>query len=64
MPLSDAIARIAQALNTSTDYLLGLIDDPTPYTVNIDLSPTEEAIIAAWRRGDRLEAIKVIANNE
>lgn len=60
-PDGDTIARIAKILETSTDYLLGLIDDPTPYRISEHgLSKIEQAAVEAWRRGDVIEAIKVI----
>lgn len=64
MPLGDTLARIADALGTSTDYLLGLTDDPIPQATGNDLSTIEQAIIEAWRRGDRLGAIRVIVEQE
>jgi transcriptional regulator with XRE-family HTH domain len=60
-PSGDMVARLARALNTSADYLLGLIDDPAPSHIE-DLSPKERAAVAAWRRGDVREAIKAIVN--
>ena len=64
-PTSDIAAKIATALNTSTDYLLGLTDEPTPMSwVKSGLTAKERAALAAWRRGERLEAAKVILNDE
>lgn len=59
----ETVARLAKALNTSTDYLLGLTDDPNPPTA-AGLSEKELAVITAWRRGERIEAMRVIANDE
>lgn len=64
-PGAEMIARLAQALETSTDYLLGLTDDPTPAsTPKGDLSPEEWAVVNAMRRGDKIEAVRVIVNEQ
>lgn len=60
---TDVVTRIAQFFGVSTDYLLGLTENPAP-NLNKDLSPEEVAAIAAWRRGDYREAIKVIVTDE
>jgi transcriptional regulator with XRE-family HTH domain len=62
-PDGEIVARIAKALQVSTDYLLGLVDTPTPY-IDADLTERERQALAAWRRGDRFEAIKVIVGDE
>lgn len=43
-PLPDALVVIAQALNTTTDYLLGLSDDPQGYRLIYTDKSEEEAI--------------------
>lgn len=63
-PSGDMVAQIARVLGTSSDYLLGLVDDPSPRTLPGELSQRERAALSAWRRGDKLAAIKVIANDE
>lgn len=59
---SENVVKIAKHFNVSTDYLLGLSDTPASFTN--DLSLDELAALAAWRRGQRLEAIKVIVDDE
>lgn len=59
---SDVLLRMAEVLNVNTDYLLGRIDDPTPYGQNDGLAPDERKAIAAWRGGDKMEAVRIIVN--
>lgn len=61
-PDGDVIAKLAQVLGVSSDYLLGLSDDERPGLSTSDLKPQERVAIAAWRRGDKFEAIKAIVN--
>jgi transcriptional regulator with XRE-family HTH domain len=63
-PTGDVIARIAAVFNVSTDYLLGLTDDPAPHFRVDNLSAKERAVLSAMRQGDVVEAIKVIVNDE
>lgn len=59
---SENVLKIARHFNVSTDYLLGLTN--TPASFGNDLSIDELAVIAAWRRGERIEAIKVIVDDD
>jgi transcriptional regulator with XRE-family HTH domain len=64
IPKADMVARIAEALNVSTDYLLGLTDDPTPVEMATNhLSADEKAILRALRQGERMEAIRIISSS-
>jgi len=64
-PSGELVARMAKALYTSADYLLGLTDDPAPAGLNKgELTARERAAIAAWRRGEPYEAVKVIVGDE
>jgi len=58
------IVRIAKALHVSADWLLGLSDDPSPIGLDGNLSLKERIAISAWRKGDRLRAIKSIIEDE
>jgi transcriptional regulator with XRE-family HTH domain len=63
-PTGDILRRIAQAFKVSVDYLLGLTDEPMPWLCEGDLTSKERETVIAWRRGDRLEAIRAIAFDE
>lgn len=63
-PSGDMVAKIATVLHVSTDYLLGLTDNPAPLEFAGNLSSRERFAIAAWRRGEYREAIKVIVADE
>jgi transcriptional regulator with XRE-family HTH domain len=61
-PSGTILSRIASAFNVSTDYLLGLSDDPNP-TLKVDnLTPIEKQVLSAMRRGEYIEAIKAIVS--
>jgi len=60
-PNADYIARLARALDTTADYLLGLTDDPQTQLEESDLSPLERRLITAFRQGDISEAIVLAA---
>jgi len=59
-PTGDIVSRIARFFNVSTDYLLGHTDDPTPVFDQSGLNEQEREVIAAWRRGDYLSAVRAI----
>lgn len=64
-PNVNVMARIAEALGCSVDYLMGLTDDPKPTSMGTEnLNAKERAALSAWRRGQRLEAIKMIVDDE
>jgi transcriptional regulator with XRE-family HTH domain len=62
-PRADVLLKLASYFNVSSDYLLGRSSDPGMYVAG-ELSVKERAVISAWRRGERLEAMRVIANDE
>ncbi len=62
-PSSKVVTNMAQLFNVSADYLLGNTDDPNPSFDQPGLSEQERAIIAALRRGQRLKAIQIIADD-
>jgi transcriptional regulator with XRE-family HTH domain len=64
-PSSEIILKMAEALSVSTDYLVGLTDDPMPVEFAAKaLNARERAALIAWRRGQVVQAIKVIVGEE
>lgn len=59
----DAIVRIAEVFQVSTDYLLGRTNDPNPQYGLSDLTFAEHAVLDALRRSDHLAAIKAIVRD-
>src|SRR5258708_31837321 len=62
-PSSEVVAQIARELKVSADYLLGLSDEPTPRLKEDELSSKEQRVIQAWRKGERIEALRIIIND-
>lgn len=61
---SDNLQRLASTLHTSTDFLLGLTNDPRPlYEVTNDLSAAEWEIIQSLRSGNWRNALRIISSN-
>lgn len=63
-PSGEILAKLATFFEVSTDYLLGLTDQPAPQTLSSSLTAKEVAAILAWRRGERIEAVRMIATDE
>jgi len=62
-PGSEVLGRMAETFKVSVDYLMGLTDDLTPYVKVDNLSDEEKAVVAALRRGDRMEAVQIISGH-
>ncbi len=58
----ETVALIAQALEVSSDYLLGLSDDPSPHMRLDNMTEDERAVVAAMRRGDEKTAIRILVS--
>lgn len=62
-PRADVLTKIATFFDVSADYILGLSDTPGVYLTG-ELNSKERAVISAWRHGERLKAMRMIANDE
>ncbi len=62
-PRGDVIVKLADLFNVSTDYLHGVSDERGSFDKG-ELSGIERQAIAAWRRGDKVQAIKAIVGDE
>ncbi len=49
-PPSEYLRTLAQQLGVSTDYLLGLTDEPQGFAVPSEIKPDEREILDAYRR--------------
>lgn len=61
IPNSDVLTRLAQELSVSTDYLLGLVNEPTAHLTEEELSPMERRLLQAVRNGSIRELFKTLA---
>ena len=60
VPDAESLGKLAQALHTNSDYLLGFTDDPAPIGLDGNLTLKERIAISEWRKGDKIKAIKSI----
>lgn len=61
-PTGEVLAKFARFFSVRVDYLLGIDDNSQPHVSSLNNKETHA--IAAWRRGERFEAIKVIVEDE
>lgn len=59
-PSAEQLTKLAQALEVSTDYLLGLVDDIHGHLTFADLSPEESRLISAVRGTEIVEAMRLL----
>lgn len=57
-PAGDTIARLAQLLGVTTDWLLELVDEPTGRLYDTDLSEDERQLILLYRRRELPDLIQ------
>jgi transcriptional regulator with XRE-family HTH domain len=62
-PNADQIVKLAEALSVSSDYLLGLSDDPSSNIKYDRLTPEERLVLSSLRRGERMKAINIISGS-
>jgi transcriptional regulator with XRE-family HTH domain len=61
-PSSKHLKMIAEKLGVSTDYLLGLSDDPVARFGASEINDDERAVVQALRRGGWPAVIRVVAD--
>lgn len=59
-PAGHFIVKIAESLDISSDYLLGLSDDPAANLTEEELTPMERKLIMAVRQGQIMEALETL----
>lgn len=59
-PNGETVKRFAVALGITSDFLLGLSDNPQMAEAD-GLTPSERVVLSLLRNGEKMEAIKVIA---
>jgi len=62
-PSGDTVASIARELEVSSDYLLGLVNEPYEHISQEQIRPEEQNLINAYRRGDYREGMKIFAQS-
>lgn len=60
-PSTDVLARLAHHLRVTTDYLLGLSDDPHGYE-KFELTEDEIKLLAAYTAGDAAKLLQLSAS--
>ena len=63
-PTGEILAKISLTLSVSSDYLIGLTDNPGSVALANNLSPLERVVLSALRRGEPIEAVKAILKDE
>jgi len=63
-PTSEVIARMADVLSVSVDYLLGRTEDRASYVQLDNLTVNEKQALIEWRRGNKYRAIEIIVADE
>lgn len=61
-PSPEVMVRLAKELNVTTDYLLGLSDDPTTQIQEQDLTPAEARLISLLRRNDPIGSVQAVTD--
>lgn len=62
-PTPEVLVRLAKELSVTTDWLLGLVDDPDAFLQEPELTPAERKLLSAFRRGDFKELVQLAAEH-
>lgn len=60
-PTPEVLVRLAKELAVTTDWLLGLVEDPESFLKEQELTPSERKLLSAFRRGDFKELVMLAA---
>jgi len=60
LPSADVLKRLAEILECSADYLLGLTNAPTSTVTKSDLSPDEQILLNMLRKGGFNEILRAL----
>lgn len=60
LPSAETLFQIAQELEISLDWLLGLVDDPEGHLTMKDLTPRQHKLLAALQNNDLPEMIRLL----
>lgn len=60
IPAADAVTKLATTFEVSTDYLLGLVDQPTEHLHESALSADERQLLDALRNGKLRAAMQLL----
>lgn len=63
-PTGEVLIALAKVLETTTDYLLGLVDDPEGEIRESDLTPKERELLRFFRSDDIRKAMKILLKEE
>lgn len=61
-PNAEALIQLARKLEVSTDYLLGLVDQPNERLSEEELTPMERKLIMTARQGQIVEAFETLTS--
>jgi transcriptional regulator with XRE-family HTH domain len=61
-PNTEALIQLARILGITSDYLLGLVEQPDEHLTEETLSPMERKLIMAVRQGMIVEALEAVTS--
>lgn len=62
-PSAEVVARMARELGVTADWLLDLVDEPTSYYQEPDITVQERKLLSAYRRQDWRGLFGLLSNN-
>ena len=62
-PRTDVLVRMAQELQVTADWLLGLVAEPTEHLTEQQLTPQEYQFLRALRKGDIKHILRIVVDD-